>query len=805
MADTSNTKPYQYAALGTPDSIRLIDILPGVADSPLKCKLVPVAFSDKPVFEALSYTWGKPEFPNKLEEVTTDVSTLYITNNLCDALRALRSEHESRLLWVDAVCINQKDDVEKAVQVAMMKDVYGKAAKIVVWLGKEHDDPDVAAFGKRGFELLKEIGQNSASYGIEKVFPPFPRTINTQAAYEKFQELARTADGLCLLSVYRHEWFQRVWIVQEFILAKDLDIQYGSCCVSYDIFSKATAVLQLLLRRPSLGPDLARNVKGIQLLSMDKHFSQAWQLISQRERYHGIDATTFPGRTLGDTSNSSNVRSVYAYEDPKIRPSSIIEYSAFAKKLKCSVEVDRIYGMLGFAHDSLDIKPDYESTPSHIWDDLARKTLALGDLTVLHYAGIPATGESRVKSFAADFGNWKSSTLRLGGHGHPRFHSATQIPAKVEIEYGLVRVHAIKVDTVNQVAYVARREETAIDDALENLDLTEEPVDDRDEPSTEAEVDDDANEGAASTAEAPVRKDSVWDIDFSSGSEIIDIGQGVIKQLFEWWMYWLAAYGPRYYNDVTGKWAFPRTIIADNRLPVSREQFSSFDDEMLDLIFTLYLLAEEEKDDTGRVVKWIVDTWKVYEFMKKPIKISLARFHEETEATTYHFPTMSGVPELDDMFHAMLAQGTFEEHAYFDEEFAREDNTFADRLGFSRDPLSSRAKIIEITSPLRDQLVLYKNVISIILSQRHIFFTNCRLLGIGPKGMQAGDVIMVPEGAQTPFVYRRVDDGGDAGPGGYTRYGYLVGECYIHGLMDGDPVEQLQGNYQESHIEVVLV
>lgn len=53
------------------------------------------------------------------------------------ALRRVRDHRKARHLWVDAICINQQDDVEKTSQVAAMGNIYESAARSIVWLGQE--------------------------------------------------------------------------------------------------------------------------------------------------------------------------------------------------------------------------------------------------------------------------------------------------------------------------------------------------------------------------------------------------------------------------------------------------------------------------------------------------------------------------------------------------------------------------------------------------------------------------------------------------------------------------------------------
>ena len=67
-----------------------------------------------------------------------DFETLQVTSNLELALRHLRWEKRARTLWIDALCINQRDDAEKLIQFQRIDVVYANASPVVVWLGGYH-------------------------------------------------------------------------------------------------------------------------------------------------------------------------------------------------------------------------------------------------------------------------------------------------------------------------------------------------------------------------------------------------------------------------------------------------------------------------------------------------------------------------------------------------------------------------------------------------------------------------------------------------------------------------------------------
>ncbi|KXX74381.1 Heterokaryon incompatibility protein 6, OR allele [Madurella mycetomatis] len=121
-----------------PKSIRVIKLRPAHrAEDPLRCTIAVVSLgrvATRP-YEALSYVWGEPARQWPLE---CDGKELLVTRNCRDALVHLRRRFTPRMLWIDAICINQGDtdeaDTERNRQVAMMGEIYLNAARVLVWL-----------------------------------------------------------------------------------------------------------------------------------------------------------------------------------------------------------------------------------------------------------------------------------------------------------------------------------------------------------------------------------------------------------------------------------------------------------------------------------------------------------------------------------------------------------------------------------------------------------------------------------------------------------------------------------------------
>lgn len=207
----------KYPPLPDNASIRLLVLHPGDAGDELKASFV-LEDLDHPQceYEALSYYWGPPLFPQRIQIDGTDHD---ITQTLYNALIRLRFSEEDRILWADAVSINQNSDQEKGHQVRLMSRIYSQCTRGVIYLGLEED----------GSELLPDF----FSY-VRDWFLQGPRFEDSGFMVEGFR-----LPSLCpsqryglppktdrrwtaLRALYRRPWFRRIWIMQEFALPKDL-------------------------------------------------------------------------------------------------------------------------------------------------------------------------------------------------------------------------------------------------------------------------------------------------------------------------------------------------------------------------------------------------------------------------------------------------------------------------------------------------------------------------------------------------------------------------------------------------------
>lgn len=194
-------RPDTNSSLYTPidaskGEIRLIHLLPGDVDHEINIELVQVSLSSdpQPRYDALSYVWGREQCQTP---ALVNGKPFTITSNLDVALRHFRDGAVKKILWVDAVCINQGDTVEKGPQVQMMGRIYSGAARVLIWLGQAADGSD---------ELLDHI---SGSVGGEAE--------EGEGKGEWAVDRTLWDSSLALMG---RPWFTRTWVQQEIALAR---------------------------------------------------------------------------------------------------------------------------------------------------------------------------------------------------------------------------------------------------------------------------------------------------------------------------------------------------------------------------------------------------------------------------------------------------------------------------------------------------------------------------------------------------------------------------------------------------------
>ncbi|KAG0650479.1 Heterokaryon incompatibility protein [Hyphodiscus hymeniophilus] len=112
--------------------IRILKLHPDGNDTPITCSLQVVSLDDHPDYETLSYVWGDSK---KTKPITVGGAIFNATENLFEFLNCLRHRTTTRLLWADAICIDQSNNEERGRQIALMTRVYRQAKEALIWFG----------------------------------------------------------------------------------------------------------------------------------------------------------------------------------------------------------------------------------------------------------------------------------------------------------------------------------------------------------------------------------------------------------------------------------------------------------------------------------------------------------------------------------------------------------------------------------------------------------------------------------------------------------------------------------------------
>ncbi|KAI2627139.1 HET-domain-containing protein [Xylaria nigripes] len=224
----ANLRPhFKFLAIDSRQGqIRLLDIEPGQYGEPIRCSYRIVSVDDGVPYHTLSYVWGGPQETSFIFVEGVEVG---VRDTLLDALQRIRHESENRLLWVDLLCINQEDGVEKAAQVDMMHHIYSKCKRCVIWMG--HIDATALGLGESEALDAAKAGLDAIRLIADDKEASLPQNLSS----ESDQILA--GKGIKLLMAA--PWWSRIWTVQEATSSHDSVVFWGPLCMSWHYITAA--------------------------------------------------------------------------------------------------------------------------------------------------------------------------------------------------------------------------------------------------------------------------------------------------------------------------------------------------------------------------------------------------------------------------------------------------------------------------------------------------------------------------------------------------------------------------------------
>ncbi|RFU29940.1 hypothetical protein B7463_g6383, partial [Scytalidium lignicola] len=290
-------------------------------------------------YMAISYFWGPAE--DVTFSLTCGSNVLRINRNLNDLLRSLQRANWPFPLWIDAICIAQDNIIEKANQIPLMGEIYQRANSTISWIGNAPDN--FVSFWNYASQLPELL------YNIKDTFGP-----QTLIWRDKQQPPANFWDTV--EDVFSRSYYNRIWVMQEIILSKQLLVLCGDCVLAWPEFCAVAAALS---DEENIG-------------------ARGW---GHYQRLVKIKVDTMRISVL-------NISRYYYDEKTGLK---LLDYILFSQTRDCTDIRDKVYGQLSlltapFRHS---ITPNYSKSTQEVYTEFTRAVLCTEEaLEVLPFAGI---------------------------------------------------------------------------------------------------------------------------------------------------------------------------------------------------------------------------------------------------------------------------------------------------------------------------------------------------------------------------------------------------------------------------------
>jgi Heterokaryon incompatibility protein (HET) len=306
---------YKYEDLEEGE-IRLLRIMPGSGKDTLRCRMLQGTIDKLPGFNTLSYTWDESLGDETHQVLLTETIFLnhrpyLIAPNLLSALRYYRQKY-AEPLWVDFICINQLNLAERGKQVSYMRQIYQSASLVLIWLGGEANDSELA------MDFLQRVSEE--------------RDVAASAAYI-FGTIAR-GDHIESWKALEHFWnrryWRRTWIMQEQAVSKQIDMACGQRRLEWKVLYRFVDAVQDAI--------FSNETAYLRGMMAGRQFSLCTRVLKHLLTLRRLREQTAQGRLLNLLSALHSTHRATASDDR-----------------------DKIYGILAFVKDAsiLVPRPDY--------------------------------------------------------------------------------------------------------------------------------------------------------------------------------------------------------------------------------------------------------------------------------------------------------------------------------------------------------------------------------------------------------------------------------------------------------------
>ncbi|KAF7502266.1 hypothetical protein GJ744_006281 [Endocarpon pusillum] len=378
-------------------------------------------------YVALSYVWGSTENPRKifLEHNRGDNvkqsrrkqmqeglnGFLEVTQNLETALRHFQGVI-SGWVWIDAICINQREEgtTETSSQVRQMNEIYRTAQETIVWLGPGDVSSDLAMrhigkIGKKAFtsglmgvrvselRAWPNFGMNDRGRDLDRI-----RT----CLDVMFRDMSNPGDNPFPFVEYgdlmQREWFERVWVLQEVMVAQHVVIVCGSEKVEYDHFMAGAHFYNIWVN------------KIVREIGVPSSIGRIWAFVKLWRRYGYRFLICFGKQHLIHERATSTLAIRQMKNEKGESVLTLKEHlaRAFAMDSRATMNAskaeDRIYALLGISsdHEKLRIIPDYSRNWEDVYVETAKALIEEGHYDILSFSS-PRSRELNLPSWVPDW------------------------------------------------------------------------------------------------------------------------------------------------------------------------------------------------------------------------------------------------------------------------------------------------------------------------------------------------------------------------------------------------------------------
>lgn len=245
-----NSLPLYLPLDKTRQDIRLLEIIKdGSNETQVECALHTVALTEDVCFTALSYVWGDPSMR---QDILVNKEVVSVTRSLESSLRWARyhwqkkyperGAHEFRL-WADAVCINQADVDEKNHQVPLMDKIYSTAELTLGAIAV--DDPAVCE-GMKAYSQIYDVLTEGQLRLSELKDHTWLRRIPSLCCDNICDGFPRNSAWRGLNALLSQPYWERVWIVQEICLSKQLQLICAGESLDFDKILRTVSIGNLV-------------------------------------------------------------------------------------------------------------------------------------------------------------------------------------------------------------------------------------------------------------------------------------------------------------------------------------------------------------------------------------------------------------------------------------------------------------------------------------------------------------------------------------------------------------------------------